>query len=273
MGDGETVDMKRNATHARGMSTTKTPTAKTRLVAVYCRCSTDEQAASGLGLESQRARCLAYVEALGLAGDGVEVRVFVDAGYSAGNVNRPAPQELQALMSARRVSALVVAKVDRLSRRLRDLLALVDTMNARGVAFHCVSERIDTSTAMGRAMLSMLGTFAEFEREQVRERTRAAVAAKRARGLSHGFAPLGATSVQGRFEAVASEVAAVDLMIRRRAEGASLREIASELQAAGHQTKRGGQWRACTVDVVLRRVARDGKIAMVSDSRVGEVGA
>lgn len=229
---------------------------KRKIVAVYVRVSTAEQAQSGLGLESQRARCLAYVEALGLA-DGCEVRVFEDAGVSAASVARPALQELLALVRRREVSAVVVLKLDRLTRNIRDLLELVDTMQRSGAALASVSERIDASTATGRLMLQLLGVFAEFEREQIRERTRAAVAQKRARGEAHGFVPLGAREVAGRLQAVSDEIEAIDFMVRRRAEGASLRAIAAELQAAGYQTKRGGKWRACTVDVVLRRVERD----------------
>lgn len=229
---------------------------KRKIVAVYVRVSTAEQAQSGLGLESQRARCLAYVEALGLA-DGCEVRVFEDAGVSAASVARPALQELLALVRRREVSAVVVLKLDRLTRNIRDLLELVDTMQRSGASLASVSERIDASTATGRLMLQLLGVFAEFEREQIRERTRAAVAQKRARGEAHGFVPFGAREVAGRLQAVSDEIEAIDLMVRRRAEGASLRAIAAELQAEGFKTKRGGQWRACTVDVVLRRVERD----------------
>lgn len=237
------------------MSRAKSP----RIVAVYCRVSHEDQAASGLGLESQEARCRAYVDAMGLAENGAEVRLFVDAGISGATMSRPALQELLGLVASRKVEAVIVAKIDRVSRKLRDLLDIVDTLTSKSVAFHCVSERVDTSTAMGRAMLSLLGTFAEFEREQIRERTRSAAAAKRARGEAWGFDPLGAEAVRGRLQAVASEVEAVDLMVRRRAEGASLRQIARELEAGNYETKRGGKWRACTVDVVLRRVERDQK--------------
>lgn len=223
------------------------------LIAVYIRVSTTEQATSGLGLADQTSRCRAYIEALGL---GSDVRVFVDAGESAGSLNRPALQELLELVRVRKVAAVVVTKVDRLSRSLRDLLELVRSFESKGVALHAVTERIDTASAAGRMMLQMLGAMGEFEREMIRERTKAAVATKRAQGLAHGFDPLGSTNVAGRLQAVAAEVETIDLMVRRRGEGASLRQIASELTSKGYQTKRGGAWRACTVDVVLRRVSK-----------------
>lgn len=236
-----------------------------RAVAIYVRVSTDEQAASGLGMESQLARCRAYVAAM--LGADVVVKVYTDAGQSAASMDRPALQELLAAARRRELSAVVVLKLDRLTRRIRDLLDAVDLFGRYDVALHSVSERIDASTATGRMMLSLLGIFAEWEREQICERTRAAVHAKRARGEAFGFDPLGARAVAGRLEAVASEVAAIDLMVSRRAEGASLREIAAELTTAGVETKRGGQWRACTVDVVLRRVAREGA---ARDGRIGQ---
>jgi len=227
-----------------------------RIVALYTRVSTAEQAASGLGLESQLQRCRAYVDALGL-GDGAEVQVFCDAGESAATTDRPELQRLLDAVRRRRVSVVVVAKLDRLTRSVRDLLDLADTFAKHGAALASVSERIDASSATGRLMLQLLGVFAEFEREQICERSHAAAVAKRRRGEAHGFVPFGAQTVAGRLQSVAAEVEAVDLMIRRRAEGASLRAIASELTAAGFATKRGGAWRACTVDVILRRVDRE----------------
>ncbi len=227
--------------------------------AIYIRCSTAEQARSGLGLEAQLTRCRAYITALGLD-EGCDVRVFTDAGVSAGNLNRPALQELLTLVRRRQVHAVVVLKLDRLARRIRDMLELVDTLQRYGAALASVSERIDASSATGRLMLQLLGVFAEFERERIRERTREAAAVKRERGEVWGFEPLGARAVAGKLEVVADEMAAIDLMVRRRSEGASLRKIAAELAEQGFETKRGGQWRACTVANVLKRVER-GKAA------------
>lgn len=224
-----------------------------RFVAVYVRVSTAEQAASGLGLQSQRDRSRAYVAALGLA-EGTEVREYVDAGESAGTTARPALQAMLDDVRARRVSVVVVAKLDRLTRKVADLLDLVATLERNGASLASVAERIDASSASGRLMLQMLGSFAEFEREQIRERTRAAVATKRARGEAHGFVPFGSQEVAQRLAPVVAEVDAIETMRRMRGEGASLREIAAELQATGIPTKRGGTWRPATVLQILRRV-------------------
>jgi len=147
----------------------------------------------------------------------------------------------------------VALKLDRLTRRLRDLLALVDECAKAGTALHAVSERIDTSSAAGRMMLAVLGAAAEWERESIAERTRSAVRVKRARGEAHGFARLGEQDVAGRLEAVADEVATVARIHELRGAGMSLRQIAAELTRAGARTKRGGAWRASTIAAVLER--------------------
>jgi site-specific DNA recombinase len=245
------VDTQRNATHSGWVSRAIRPAP--RFVAVYVRCSTAEQAASGLGLQSQLERSRAYVAALGLA-DGTEVREFVDAGESAATTDRPALQALLAEVRGRRVSVVVVAKLDRLSRRLADVLDLVETLERSGASLASVAERIDASSASGRLMLQMLGSFAEFEREQIRQRTREAVRAKRSRGESHGFVPFGSQEVARRLAPAVAEVDAIETMRRLRGEGASLREIAAELQARAIPTKRGGTWRPATVLQILRRV-------------------
>lgn len=223
-----------------------------RIVAVYVRVSTAEQAASGLGLQAQLDRCRAYAAALGLD-EGTEVREFVDAGESAGSLDRPALQAMLGEVRARRVAVVVVAKLDRLSRRVSDLLELVAMLDRSGASLASVAERIDAASASGRLMLQLLGSFAEFEREQIRERTRASVAVKRARGEAHGFVPFGSVAVGKRLAPALAEADAIDTMRRLRAEGASLRSIAAELDRLGVPTKRGGVWRPATVLQILRR--------------------
>jgi DNA invertase Pin-like site-specific DNA recombinase len=223
-----------------------------KITAVYARVSTDEQAASGLGLADQETRARAYAAALGLAGD---VELFVDAGCSGGSLSRPALDRLRARCARREVAHVVVLKLDRLTRSLRDLLLVVDELEARGASLHSVCERIDTGSSAGRMMLAMLGAVAEWERDAIADRTRAAIRAKRAAGKAHGFARLGERSIAGRLEAVDDELATVARIVELRAAGASLRAIADTLTREGRPTKRSGAWRACTVAKVLERAA------------------
>ena len=231
-----------------------------RILSIYLRVSSDEQAQSGLGLDDQRTRCGAYVEALGLEG---EVRFFVDAGVSGKNLERPALAELRAALRRREVTGVVVLKLDRLTRSLRDLLGIVAELERYGAALHSVTERVDTGSAVGRMLLGVLGAVAEWERETIAERTRSAVRAKRRRGGAHGFAPLGARVVEGQLEPVPEEVEALELIQARRAEGASYRAIAAELRQRGLPTARGGKWAAGTVHRVITRLERDGFAAGV----------
>ncbi len=223
-----------------------------RVVAVYVRVSTEEQAESGLGLADQQQRAEALVMALGLS-DGMPVEMFSDAGYSGSSTRRPALEALRARVRRREVAVVAVLKLDRLTRSLRDLLELVEELDRAGASLVSVCERVDTGSPAGRLMLSVLGAVAEWEREAIAERTRAACRVKRAQGKAHGWAPLGARAVDGRLERDEAEAEAVALIRRRAAEGASLRTIAAELAEGGHHTKRGGRWHASTVRAVLER--------------------
>ena len=135
----------------------------------YARVSTADQN-PGLQIDALQAACCA--------------QVFTDRGASGATANRP---QLQAAISALQPGdVLVVWKLDRLGRSLRELLLLLDGLRAQGVAFASLTEGIDTSTAAGRMLTHLIGTLAEFERELLRERTAAGLAAARARGVRLG---------------------------------------------------------------------------------------
>jgi len=143
------------------------PAENMRRVAIYGRVSTDEQAREGISLEEQRERLRAYCRAIGWSGDIVE---FVDDGYSAKNTDRPALQKLLREVQNQTISKLLVTKLDRLSRRLIDLLQLIEMFQHHNVSFTSTTESFDTDTPSGRLTLQVLGAVAEFERERIRER-------------------------------------------------------------------------------------------------------
>ncbi len=221
----------------------------------YCRVSTDEQAREGVSLEAQQARIREFCERQGLS----LADVLVDAGESAKTLDRPALQALLARVRAGDVGAVIVTKLDRLSRHTRDLLALVeDVLRPNGVELVSLSEQLDTRTPAGVLMLTMLGAVAQMEREQIGERTRAALAYKRARGERLGTTPLGfrTPSPGAPPEPDREELTAVLYILRRRDEGAPYRTIAAELLWSGYCTKRGGHWHPSTVRAVWQRRAR-----------------
>ncbi|UOF90728.1 recombinase family protein [Fodinisporobacter ferrooxydans] len=136
-------------------------------IAIYCRVSTDEQAKEGVSLEEQRTRLQAYCRAMGWT---VEIVEFIDDGYSAKNLNRPALNSLLQQIKNGDIAKLMVTKLDRLSRRLLDLLQLIELFHQYSVSFISTSESFDTDTPSGRLTLQVLGAVAEFERERIRER-------------------------------------------------------------------------------------------------------
>jgi len=110
--------------------------------------------------------------------------VFEDQGISGATVRRPALE--RCLKSLRAGDTLVVWKLDRLGRSLRDLILLLDDLAERGVRFQSLTESIDTQTPVGRAMWQMIGVLAELERSLIAERTRAGVKAAQRRGVKFG---------------------------------------------------------------------------------------
>jgi site-specific DNA recombinase len=136
-------------------------------IAIYCRVSTDEQAREGVSLEEQKERLTAYCRAMGWSTDPL---IYVDDGYSAKNTDRPALKQLLQAIKSGHISKVMVTKLDRMSRRLLDLLTLIDSFQDNQVTFISTSEAFDTETPSGRLTLQVLGAVAEFERERIRER-------------------------------------------------------------------------------------------------------
>ena len=139
-----------------------------RAVVGYCRVSTREQAIDGGSLPAQENRLRALSDA-----DGRPIaRLFVDAGFSAGTLKRPAVRELLTLVREGKVAVIYCTKLDRMLRSLADLLAVVKLFQKHDVALVSASEHIDTSSAAGRMMVSMLGVIGEFERSGSRSALR-----------------------------------------------------------------------------------------------------
>src|SRR4051812_1554922 len=153
----------------------------------YVRVSSQKQADSGLSLEhqEQKVRAMATVHEVELQD------VLVDAAESAASLDRPQVQELLRRVRARELDAVYIAKLDRLTRSVRDLDELLTTLRKYGVALISVSESLDTSTAAGRMVVNMLGVVGQWEREAIAERTRDALHAKRQRGERSGMLPYG----------------------------------------------------------------------------------
>jgi site-specific DNA recombinase len=217
--------------------------ATTTRAAIYCRVSSEEQAASGLGLESQESRCRAFCEAKGFEVAGV----YVDAGVSGTVDPEKRPEAARMLRDARegRLDAVVVLKLDRLARKAEHALRVTRELEAAGVGFSSVTEPFDTTSASGRLFFAMLASFAEFERDMIADRTRAALAAKRARGERLGAVPVEASENGREAAKVAREL---------RSMGLALTAIADRLNASGYRAKRSA-FSPSTVRRMLIRAA------------------
>lgn len=135
----------------------------------YARVSTDKQSREGLSLAAQENAIRAYCELYELE----PVRIFVDRGVSAKSIKgRPEMERLLEFVQEQEVHAVVVYKIDRMFRSIRDALQTFDMFNEQGIEFHSVVEKWDTSTAMGEFAMNMLLSIAQMERRQTSERTR-----------------------------------------------------------------------------------------------------
>jgi DNA invertase Pin-like site-specific DNA recombinase len=228
---------------------------RTRVVG-YVRVSTDAQADGGVSLDAQRAKLTAYAAALDLD----LVRVIDDAGFSAKTLARPGLTAALAMLESGEADGVLVAKLDRLTRSVRDLGALVERYFSARFSLLSVADSIDTRSAAGRLVLNVLASVSQWEREACGERTRDALAQLKSEGVRLGGEALGwrrsgATDGAGRklVENLDAELATVEHITALRASGRSLREIAATLTAEGYATKRGGEWAATTVRKVLLR--------------------
>ena len=147
----------------------------------YIRCSTYEQEASGLGLESQIDKMKTYCSLYNLD----LVHISQDAA-SGKNLRRPGLQDVLEKLEKKEAEGIIIAKLDRLTRSVKDMGILLETYFTNCNSLYVVLEQIDTSTATGRMMLNVLISVAQWERETISERTKDALTAKRKRGEKLG---------------------------------------------------------------------------------------
>lgn len=208
----------------------------TRTVA-YLRVSTDKQADRGVSLDAQRAKVQAYAELYDLE----LVEVIVDAGLSAKTLERSGLQRALGMLRRREADALLVVKLDRLTRSVKHLGELVETVFAPGkAALLSVSEQIDTRSAAGRLVLNVLASVSQWEREAIGERTSVAMQHKAACGeFTGGESPFGFRVEGEQLAPIESEQHVIAGARRLRAAGLSLRAVARELDAAGMRSRTG----------------------------------
>ena len=220
-------------------TTDATPTLR---CAVYTRKSTEEGLEQEFNsLDAQREAGEAYIASQKHEGWVCLPDRYDDGGFTGGNMDRPALQRLIADIEAGKVDCIVVYKVDRLSRSLIDFAKMMDVLERHCVSFVSVTQQFNTSTSMGRLMLNVLLSFAQFEREIISERTRDKIAAARRKGKWSGGMPMLGYDVDPRGrrllvnEDEAQRVRGIfELYLDRQ----SLIDTATELDTRGWRTKR-----------------------------------
>ena len=217
----------------------------------YIRVSTQNQADEGVSLEAQRAK----IEAWCTLNDAELIAVHEDAGVSGASMTGRDGLHA-ALKATTKGMALVCYSISRIARSTRDMLEIAERLDAKGADLVSVTERIDTTTAAGRMVFKMLAVLADFERDQIGERTKMALAHKRSIGEVYAATPFGFDAIDGRLVEVKKEALIVAEILRMRDAGSSLAEIADGLNARGAEGKRGGRWHPSTVRYLINRQAK-----------------
>src|SRR5271156_266240 len=252
--------------------------------AVYTRKSTEEGLEKEFNtLDAQREAGEAFIKSQAAEGWVCLPDRYDDGGFSGANLDRPALQRLLADIAAGKVHCVVLSRIDRLSRSLLASARLMEIFDRHHVSFASVSQQVNSATSMGRLMLNVLLSFAQFEREIIGERTRDKIAAARRKGKWSGGMPLLGYDVDPKGsklvvnEAEAVRVRAIfELYLKHQA----LLRVVQELESCGWQTKRwttrkgktrgGVPFTRTNLYHLLTRVAYIGQIQYKHETHPGE---
>lgn len=205
----------------------------------YTRVSTEEQATSGVSLQAQTEKLRAYASCYDLE----IVEIIEDGGQSAKSLHRPGIQQALQMIRDGQAAGLLVAKLDRLTRSIVDLNTLISEYFSEKSKYQStlfsVADQVDTRSAGGRLVLNVLMSVAQWEREAIGERTKAALSYKKSQGVKLGRPEKQITDP--------AEIKTINYIRELRGQGLTFRAIAATLDAEGYKTSRGGKWAPQTV--------------------------
>ena len=236
-------------------------------VACYVRVSTLAQSEEGYSIDEQIDRLTAYCKAM----DWRIVKIYTDAGYSGGNMNRPALTDLIEASQSRLIDAVVVYKLDRLSRSQRDTLTIIEGFLEHGVDFVSMTENFDTSTPFGKATIGILSVFAQLEREQIKERCSLGRAgrAKEGKYRGGGYVPIGYDYSDGSLIINETEATQIRELHRLYQQGESCRSIVMTMRERGI-THKYGTWEVYRVTRTLKNPLYAGYVTYKGEVFKGE---
>ncbi|MCI6024556.1 MAG: recombinase family protein [Methanomassiliicoccales archaeon] len=208
--------------------------------ALYARVSTEEQADQGYSLAAQLQMLRDFCEVfeMDIAGE------YVDDGYSGTNTRRPAYRRMFSPDERQRWDALVVIKMDRIHRNSKNFMLMIEDLSKNGQSFFSTTERIDTTTAVGRFAMDVIQRIAQLESEQIGERTKFGMIQKAEQkdGIMGFQPPYGYSIADGELISIPEEQIVVKRIFGSYLENSTLDEIASELNSSFIRTRNGNQW-------------------------------
>jgi len=215
----------------------------------HIRVSTQKQADEGVSLDAQRAK----IEAWCLTNDYELAGIHCDEGISGTKSNRDGL--LAAMAEVGKGTALVVYSLSRLTRSTKDLLAFTEQLDHQGADLISLTEKIDTTTAAGKMVFRMLGVLNEFERDQVSERTKAALTHKKENNQVYNHTPFGYYRSDDRLMWDKTEQRLIGYVQSKHRRGMSYSAIARLLNKENIPTKLGKQWQPMQVSRLINRAA------------------
>ena len=208
--------------------------------ALYARVSTEEQADQGYSLAAQLQMLRDFCEVfeMDIAGE------YVDDGYSGTTTRRPAYRRMFSPDERQRWDALVVIKMDRIHRNSKNFMLMIEDLSKNGQSFFSTTERIDTTTAVGRFAMDVIQRIAQLESEQIGERTKFGMIQKAEQkdGIMGFQPPYGYSIADGELISIPEEQIVVKRIFGSYLENSTLDEIASELNSSFIRTRNGNQW-------------------------------
>ncbi|MCO4347468.1 recombinase family protein [Staphylococcus agnetis] len=214
-------------------------------VAIYTRVSTSEQASEGHSIHEQRKKLISFCD----INDWKNYDVYTDPGFSAGSTKRPALQKL--LTNINDYDLVLVYKLDRLTRNVRDLLDLLEIFESNNVSFKSATEVFDTTTAIGKLFITMVGAMAEWERETIRERSLFGSHAAVREGNYIREAPFCYDNVDGKLKPN-EHAKIIDFIVNQFKKGLSSYEIARRLNTTKQYPPKIKNWNRVTVNRLMR---------------------
>lgn len=216
----------------------------------YVRVSSQDQAKSGLSINNQIEKIKQYAKLHDLKIDDI----IIDKAESAKNLKRSGIQKILDNVKSNDVESIIIYKLDRLTRSLKDLNELIELFNKKSVNLCSIKDNLDTKSANGRMVINLLGTISQWEREVIGERTSEALQEKKRQNKRYGTIPYGKMLAADGVSLIKDEqeLKVIDMISLFKNKGYSLALIANELNVKGFLTRKSTKFNKSNVNSLLR---------------------